>query len=203
MRNCTPIKSRLPAARCRCKVFWYRAKPFVVIVEVPNSRTRAAFIRKRFSGRGAWFTSTTRKMASPHSEHLTTPQSASIQKCDGNGISTVANRWDEKAGLLISCASSASITWELNASRRRPAFSSHLRASIDNQSLLQLRMIRHHSLFRAISGCLPNFMNRTNGELRLVELDEVAAVLGDAQLTAWRARGRILIETDKIRFKLG
>src|SRR5580704_10908300 len=27
------------------------------------------------------------------------------------------------AGLLISCASSASITWELSASRRRPAFS--------------------------------------------------------------------------------
>jgi hypothetical protein len=31
------------------------------------------------------------------------------------------------AGLLIlSCALSASITWELNASRWRPAFSSHL-----------------------------------------------------------------------------
>jgi hypothetical protein len=64
-------------------------------------------------------------------------------------------------------------------------------------------MIRHNRLFRAISGCLPNFMNRINGELGLVELDEVAAVLGDAQLTAWRARGQILIESDKIRFKLG
>jgi hypothetical protein len=30
------------------------------------------------------------------------------------------------AGLLISSASSASITWELTASRRRPDFSSHL-----------------------------------------------------------------------------
>jgi len=30
------------------------------------------------------------------------------------------------AGLLVSRASSASITWELNASRWRPAFSSHL-----------------------------------------------------------------------------
>src|SRR5277367_3584576 len=30
------------------------------------------------------------------------------------------------AGLLVSRASSASITWELNASRSRPAFSSHL-----------------------------------------------------------------------------
>ena len=46
-------------------------------------------------------------------------------------------------------------------------------------------------------------MNRINDELGLVELDEVAAVLGDAQLTAWRARGQILIESDKIRFKLG
>jgi hypothetical protein len=35
------------------------------------------------------------------------------------------------AGLLVSCASSASITWELNASRRRPAFSSHLLATVD------------------------------------------------------------------------
>src|SRR6516225_7575400 len=35
------------------------------------------------------------------------------------------------AGLLVSCASSASITWELNASRRRPAFSSHLKSTIE------------------------------------------------------------------------
>jgi len=34
------------------------------------------------------------------------------------------------AGLLISCASSASITWERIASRRRPAFSSHLLTTI-------------------------------------------------------------------------
>ena len=38
------------------------------------------------------------------------------------------------AGLLVSCASSASITWELNASRRRPAFSSHLLAPFDSKS---------------------------------------------------------------------
>src|SRR6266568_3590471 len=49
-----------------------------------------------------------------------------------SGSSTGDNRWDEKAGLLISCASSASITWELNASRRRPAFSSHLLSQIEN-----------------------------------------------------------------------
>ena len=35
------------------------------------------------------------------------------------------------AGLLVSCASSASITWELNACRRRPAFSSHLLSTIE------------------------------------------------------------------------
>jgi hypothetical protein len=33
------------------------------------------------------------------------------------------------AGLLISCASSTSITWERIASRPRPAFSSHLISS--------------------------------------------------------------------------
>ena len=35
------------------------------------------------------------------------------------------------AGLLVSCAPSASITWELNASRRRPASSSHLFSLVD------------------------------------------------------------------------
>src|ERR1017187_6353722 len=38
------------------------------------------------------------------------------------------------AGLLVSCASSASITWELIASRRRPAFSSHLLASTEDHA---------------------------------------------------------------------
>jgi hypothetical protein len=38
-------------------------------------------------------------------------------------------------GLLISSASSASITWELKASRRRPDFSSHLFSTIDTPSL--------------------------------------------------------------------
>ena len=34
------------------------------------------------------------------------------------------------AGLFISCASSASITWEPIASRRTPAFSSHLFSTV-------------------------------------------------------------------------
>jgi hypothetical protein len=36
-------------------------------------------------------------------------------------------------GLLISCASSASIIWELNASRWRPAFSSQLLSAVDGE----------------------------------------------------------------------
>src|SRR5271170_2606928 len=35
------------------------------------------------------------------------------------------------AGLLFICALSTSITWERTASRRRPAFSSHLLATVD------------------------------------------------------------------------
>jgi hypothetical protein len=35
------------------------------------------------------------------------------------------------AGLLFICASSTSITWERTASRRRPAFSSHLLAEVE------------------------------------------------------------------------
>jgi hypothetical protein len=38
------------------------------------------------------------------------------------------------AGLLVSRASSASITWELIASRWRPAFSSHLLSPAENPS---------------------------------------------------------------------
>jgi hypothetical protein len=38
------------------------------------------------------------------------------------------------AGLLVSRASSASITWELNASRWRPAFSSHLISIVEWQA---------------------------------------------------------------------
>src|ERR1039457_4833388 len=39
------------------------------------------------------------------------------------------------AGLLFICASSTSITWERTASRRRPAFSSHLLTSVTAQPL--------------------------------------------------------------------
>jgi hypothetical protein len=35
------------------------------------------------------------------------------------------------AGFLISCTASASMTWEINASRRTPAFSSHLFSAVD------------------------------------------------------------------------
>src|SRR5271157_3525521 len=37
------------------------------------------------------------------------------------------------AGLLFICASSTSITWERTASRRRPAFSSHLLTSVETR----------------------------------------------------------------------
>jgi hypothetical protein len=36
------------------------------------------------------------------------------------------------AGLLVFRASSASITWELNASRWKPAFSSHLLSPVED-----------------------------------------------------------------------
>ena len=71
------------------------------------------------------------------------------------------------AGLLVSCASSASITWELNACRRRRAFSSHLKSPVEI-SLPQFANELSHLIFSITSWFrdIPSTMVRRLATLR-------------------------------------
>jgi hypothetical protein len=85
----------------------------------------------------AWATGIARKNWQQDIERLlrVTEQGQSIEE---SCLLTVAVLGFFIAGLLVSCASSASIPWELNASRQRPAFSSHLLAQRDDLLLVEV-----------------------------------------------------------------
>jgi hypothetical protein len=77
---------------------------------------------------------------------------------------------------FISCASSASITWERIASRRRPAFSSHLISSIDSSRQSSSRRgesvlpVRHRQAISASHPLPVIFVSSSTDETDLIVL---------------------------------
>src|SRR5438270_13855542 len=66
---------------------------------------------------------------------------------------------------FIFCASSASITWERTASRRRPAFSSHLVASTDIRAIMSPLLIEAHQVHQGLERALQESSVSTRGDI--------------------------------------
>jgi len=64
-------------------------------------------------------------------------------------------------------------------------------------------VLRWQALSMRVHGSIPDFADRLADELGLVDLNEVAALLGESELSVGRAGGEVLVCRQEVGFNLG